>query len=87
MQKQVSRRTFLHSGLGAALGACALGSLSTRAAAPSPSPAQLGRGAKMRLGLQTYLWGKDWDIPTILANLQEAQVYAVELRTSDHVAG
>ena len=37
--------------------------------------------AKMRLGLCTYLWGQDWDLPTILANCEKAGVLGVELRT------
>jgi sugar phosphate isomerase/epimerase len=84
MQNTVSRREFVRSSSKAALGAYALGkfgSLSLRAAQPE---AQGGRAPTMRLGLQTYLWAKDWDIPTILANLQKAQVYGVECRTSDH---
>jgi sugar phosphate isomerase/epimerase len=41
-----------------------------------------GRGkSKMRLGLCTYLWGQDWDLPTILANCEKAGVLGVELRT------
>lgn len=36
---------------------------------------------KMRLGLCTYLWGQDWDLPTILANCRKAGVLGVELRT------
>lgn len=35
---------------------------------------------KMKLGLVTYLWGKDWDIPTIIKNLTEAKIHGVELR-------
>jgi sugar phosphate isomerase/epimerase len=37
--------------------------------------------SKMRLGLCTYLWGQDWDLPTILANCEKAGVLGVELRT------
>jgi len=25
-------------------------------------------GPKMKLGLVTYQWGKDWDLPTLIAN-------------------
>jgi sugar phosphate isomerase/epimerase len=35
----------------------------------------------MRLGLCTYLWGQDWDLPTILANCRKSGVLGVELRT------
>jgi sugar phosphate isomerase/epimerase len=37
--------------------------------------------ARMRLGLCTYLWGQDWDLPTILANCRKSGVLGVELRT------
>lgn len=35
----------------------------------------------MRLGLVTYLWGKDWDVPTLIRNCSEASILGVELRT------
>jgi sugar phosphate isomerase/epimerase len=38
-------------------------------------------GSKMRLGLVTYLWGKDWDLPTLIRNCQTTKVLGVELRT------
>ncbi len=50
-------------------------------AADAPS----ARGT-MRFGLTTYQWGKDWDIPTLVANCQKAGVFGVELRTSDSYA-
>jgi sugar phosphate isomerase/epimerase len=36
----------------------------------------------MQLGLVTYLWGADWDLPTLLKNLQATGFAGVELRTS-----
>ena len=39
-------------------------------------------GAKMRFGLVTYLWGKDWDLPTLIKNCETAQLLGVELRTT-----
>lgn len=41
---------------------------------------------QMKLGFVTYLWGKDWDIPTIIKNLSTAKIYGVELRI-DHAHG
>jgi len=38
-------------------------------------------GSKMKLGLVTYLWGQDWDLPTLIANCEKAKVLGVELRT------
>jgi sugar phosphate isomerase/epimerase len=39
------------------------------------------RAAKMRFGLVTYMWGYDWDLPTLLANCEKARALGVELRT------
>jgi hypothetical protein len=36
---------------------------------------------KMRIGLVTYLWGKDWDVPTLIKNCEKSKVLGVELRT------
>ena len=36
---------------------------------------------KMKLGLVTYEWGHDWDLPTIIANCETSKVLGVELRT------
>lgn len=38
-------------------------------------------GSGMRLGLVTYLWGQDWDLPTLIANCTKTNVLGVELRT------
>src|SRR5438105_14211672 len=40
----------------------------------------------MQLGLVTYNWAKDWDLPTIIKNLQVAGWKGVELR-STHAHG
>jgi sugar phosphate isomerase/epimerase len=37
-------------------------------------------GPKMKLGLVTYLWAKDWDIPTIIKNCTSTSILGVELR-------
>jgi hypothetical protein len=52
---------------------------------PSLSAAE-GKSPKMKLGLVTYLWGKDWDVPTLIANCTAAKIYGVELRT-EHAHG
>lgn len=55
------------------------------AAALSSAPlAALGAdkpGSKMQIGLVTYLWGQDWDLPTLIANCEKADVFGVETRT------
>jgi sugar phosphate isomerase/epimerase len=71
--RKASRREFLAIGIGAAAGA-AVSSL----AAAAPAPVK----AKMRIGLATYNWGKDWDIPALIANCHKAGLAGVELRTS-----
>jgi sugar phosphate isomerase/epimerase len=38
-------------------------------------------GSKMQLGFCTYLWGQDWDLPTLISNCEKAGVLAVETRT------
>ncbi|MHC4396346.1 MAG: sugar phosphate isomerase/epimerase family protein [Planctomycetota bacterium] len=39
-------------------------------------------GSKIRFGLVTYLWARDWDLPTLIANCEKAGVLGVELRTT-----
>ena len=69
---QQNRREFLQK-MSVVAGASILpGSLMT---ACSATP-----GSKIRLGLVTYLWAKDWDIPTIIKNCKETQIGGVELR-------
>lgn len=36
----------------------------------------------MRLGMVTYLWGAEWDLPTIIKNCAETGFEGVELRTT-----
>ena len=40
------------------------------------------KGADIRFGLVTYQWGKDWDLPTLIANCAKAGCLGVELRTT-----
>ena len=44
------------------------------------------RGSRMRFGLVTYLWGKDWDLSTLISNCESTRVLGVELRT-EHAHG
>ncbi|MEQ8788339.1 MAG: TIM barrel protein [Pirellulaceae bacterium] len=70
-----SRRQLLQSA-GAAAGLLAVSPLARLAGAAAP------KGAGMAYGLVTYQWGKDWDLPTLIANLEKADVLGVELRTT-----
>ncbi|MEX0978618.1 MAG: sugar phosphate isomerase/epimerase, partial [Pirellulales bacterium] len=36
----------------------------------------------MQLGLVTYQWGADWDLPTLIKNCRETGFAGVELRTT-----
>ena len=38
-------------------------------------------GTAMKFGLVTYLWGKDWDLPTLIKNCEKTKLLGVELRT------
>lgn len=61
-----SRRSFFSQLFGAA----------PRAVAASMSPL----GENIQFGLVTYMWGADWDLPTLIANCETSQVLGVELR-------
>ena len=55
------------------------------------SPAMLSASpaldkTKMQLGLVTYLWGRDWDVPTLITNCTKAGFMGVELRV-EHAHG
>ncbi len=77
-QKQTSRRSFIKrvSAIGGGIALLPTLSLSSCAAA----------GSNMKLGLVTYNWAKDWDIPTIIKNCTEAGITGVELRV-EHAHG
>ncbi len=36
----------------------------------------------MRFGLVTYLWGADWDLPTLISHCEQTGLHGVELRTT-----
>jgi len=40
------------------------------------------KGADIKYGLVTYQWAKDWDVQTLLKNMQASGVLGVELRTT-----
>jgi len=48
--------------------------------------ATLRRKAGMQFGLVTYQWGRDWDLPELIANCMHAGALGVELRT-EHAHG
>ena len=68
----ISRRLFVQRSLSAGIGLVALGSFTEWAKLAVPN---------MKFGLVTYQWGKDWDLPTVIANCEKAGYAGVELRT------
>ena len=73
---RITRRRFLRQSLAAgALGAAAFGPAADLLAA-----GEAQEKPKMRLGLVTYLWGQDWDLPTLIANCEKTKILGVELR-------
>jgi len=78
--KKLSRRSFVVGGVKTAAGVAATGALGSFAAEPA------AKKAKMRFGFTTYTWGRDWDIPALIANCKKAEVFGTELRTSSNYA-
>jgi sugar phosphate isomerase/epimerase len=70
----LNRRTFL---AGSAAGLLSL---------HVPVTAAVNDAVKLKLGLVTYNWGKDWDVPTIIRNCESTGFAGVELR-STHAHG
>ena len=72
MKKILSRRLFIQKSVTAGIGLAAMNHFSAFS-----NPAYSG----MRFGLVTYQWGKDWDLPTLIANCVKTGLLGVELRT------
>jgi sugar phosphate isomerase/epimerase len=70
--KNITRRSFIQQGLSAGIGMAALSRL--------PDLPYMAKG-KMNFGLVTYQWGRDWDLPTLIANCEKTGFLGVELRT------
>ena len=75
MTRTFDRRVFL-AGLAAGGALLAASPRSTAAAAARDGDASFG------FGLVTYMWGAQWDLPTLLENCRKTQVLGVELRTT-----
>ncbi|OHB75471.1 MAG: hypothetical protein A2Z25_21615 [Planctomycetes bacterium RBG_16_55_9] len=74
-----TRRDFLKSSMVFGAGALVAGPMARLVPATRSAP-------QMRFGLVTYLWGRDWDLPTVIANCERTGVLGVELRT-EHAHG
>ncbi|WP_163380912.1 sugar phosphate isomerase/epimerase family protein [Cyclobacterium sp. SYSU L10401] len=77
MDNHQSRRGFLQKSMAAGVGLALWN--------PSFSPA-FSQNSDMQLGLVTYQWGKDWELPELIANCEESGLLGVELRT-EHAHG
>lgn len=67
-----SRRSFLQRSMVAGMGLSLIHPYSAFA---------MAKKSKMKLGLVTYQWGKDWDLATLIANCEQTGLLGVELRT------
>ena len=73
---KVNRRRFVQKSLAGAVAAAWVSARTRSRGGPA------FENAPIRFGLVTYLWGKDWDLPTLIHNCEEAGVLGVELRTT-----
>jgi sugar phosphate isomerase/epimerase len=69
-----SRRDFLRNAFTFAPGAALASQFLAQRAHAAPG------GSNMKFGLVTYQWGKDWDLPTLIANCEKTGAHGVELR-------
>jgi sugar phosphate isomerase/epimerase len=67
-----SRRKFIKTGVAAGVGLSLLDPFSAHS---------MLKKSKIKLGLVTYQWGKDWDLPTLISNCEKTGLLGVELRT------
>ena len=83
-RKELSRRDFLVRGLCVTTGAAVTAALTSCDSLKTAENDK--RPARTRFGFTTYQWGKDWDIPALIDNCSKAEVFGVELRTSQSYA-
>ncbi len=83
-RKDFSRRDFLSLGL--CITTCAAAAASLNSCNSLKTAETEKRAARTSFGFTTYQWGKDWDVPTLIANCTKAEVFGVELRTSQSYA-
>lgn len=72
MKKDLTRRQFILAGISAGMAMAIFRNM--------PEFAGMVAG-KMSFGLVTYQWGRDWDLPTLIANCEKTGYKGVELRT------
>jgi len=72
MEHHQSRRRFLQNSLLTGIGLSLIDPVSAR---------NILKKSGMKLGLVTYQWGRDWDLPSLIANCEKTGFLGVELRT------
>jgi len=72
MKKYISRRIFLQRSIVAGIGLSLIDPFAALA---------ITKKSEMKLGLVTYQWAKDWDLPTLIANCEKTGYLGIELRT------
>ena len=72
MENNLSRRFFIQRSFTACIGLAAMKHLPAFS-----NPANSG----MNLGLCTYLWGQNWDLPALIASCEKTGFLGLELRT------
>lgn len=73
MKSNITRRDFLQGSLMAGIGLAAFKNM--------PDFMNSVPSGDMKLGLCTYLWGQDWDLPTLITNCEKTGYLGLELRT------
>ena len=71
MKNELSRRQFLQKSLGAGVALAFLKDL---------PELMMSVPGGMKMGLVTYQWGRDWDLPTLITNCEKAGLLGIELR-------
>lgn len=74
----MNRRIFLKRSLASGVALGTMGALSI--------PDLIAQHSAMKLGLVTYQWGKEWELPELIANCEKTGYMGVELRT-EHAHG
>lgn len=74
MKSELSRRKFIQTAIGAGAALAFLKEMPDFSAMAASG---------MKMGFVTYLWGQDWDLPTLIANCEKSGLLGVELRV-DH---
>ncbi|QDU28483.1 Xylose isomerase-like TIM barrel [Anatilimnocola aggregata] len=77
-----SRRQFVQASAALTAGGLLAKGFANSAQAAEKAPAANKEDAALAFGLVTYMWGADWDVPTLLENCKKSQVLGVELRTT-----